>query len=923
MKKFYEKALPRQGVYCVTGIKDGKAHNLFADTHEQLYEHIDDLVKDGANVFVAPNSFKSFSRMADNAAYAKSFFIDLDVGEGERKYPNKVEAVKALFEFVDGKLPEPVIIDSGGGVHAYWIFDEDIPIAQWRPYARKFKEFCLKSIKIDPVVTADAARIMRCPNTYNYKTNPPKPTKFIYDEINEYSFDEFKEFLGEIELDLSDILASAEKGLDEDTRKLFGGENFSTEFSVIAKSSLSGSGCEQIKYAIVNAATLSEPVWYAALSIAQHCIDKDEAIHILSEDHPGYDRAKTIVKAKQTDGKPQSCVQFDAVNPGICEGCPQRGKITNPLFFGRTFQEAPTATDSIWKEPDGKEVPKFPPDLKPYMRGLHGGVYYLPPSSRSDDGSVEQDPPLRIFKYDLFPIKRMNSPHDGDCLLMRCLLPHDEPREFLLPMSSAGSQDQLRAILAKHGAVYDPGHSLHAIRYINKWDDYMKEVKKAELMRMQMGWTEKKDAFVLGGIEIIPDGTERPSPSSPFVKGISKLLHPLGDYKKWQDAFNKLNKPGFEMHAFGGLMGFGSILMNYTSTSGAVVSFTGDSGCGKTGALYACLSIWGQPKELSVFDATENGMVGRYLGLHNLPLGCDEVSNKKSEHLSNLIHRISHGKAKIRMQASVNAERELEYSASLLSLMTTNQPIYDKMIGFKGSPDGEVARLMEFSIIKPFGLTHDLGKEIFDVFRHNYGWAGPEFVRYCYKVGDARIKELIAEWANKFTKDFGSEAAYRFYENTTAATFTAGQLANEANIINADLNRIYRVLFDNMCSVRDSTPINKYDYKGLVTDFVHKYHRNFLIIDDVRVIQEPFNDFVGRTDVHTKRRYIPKTVMHKFLAEHQVSVRSFDAALKEEGFYIPVNKQRLSNGWKDGQKTSPIAMYCFKFDQGEDEPTTN
>ena len=99
----------------------------------------------------------------------------------------------------------------------------------------------------------------------------------------------------------------------------------------------------------------------------------------------------------------------------------------------------------------------------------------------------------------------------------------------------------------------------------------------------------------------------------------------------------------------------------------------GQSGSAKTGAMYAGLSMWGNPKDLSVFDATDNGMVGRFLGLHNIPLGIDEISNKDAKILSQLVHKISHGKAKIRMQASVNAEREHEMSASMVCIMTTNQ----------------------------------------------------------------------------------------------------------------------------------------------------------------------------------------------------------------------------------------------------------
>ena len=49
------------------------------------------------------------------------------------------------------------------------------------------------------------------------------------------------------------------------------------------------------------------------------------------------------------------------------------------------------------------------------------------------------------------------------------------------------------------------------------------------------------------------------------------------------------------------LQGFGSVVMNNTSTNGITVSLTSsDSGSGKTGALNAALSIWGNPIDLSV-----------------------------------------------------------------------------------------------------------------------------------------------------------------------------------------------------------------------------------------------------------------------------------------------------------------------------------
>ena len=156
LKQFYEKALPSQGIYCVCGIdKTGKATNHFADTLDDAINIINNLKGRGQNVFVAPNSFKSHSRRGENALFSRSFFIDLDVGKG---YDTKKDAVDALNTFMEVQgFPPPAVIDSGNGIHAYWMFDEDVPVAIWKVYAEKFKTFCLdNNLLIDRVVTADA-----------------------------------------------------------------------------------------------------------------------------------------------------------------------------------------------------------------------------------------------------------------------------------------------------------------------------------------------------------------------------------------------------------------------------------------------------------------------------------------------------------------------------------------------------------------------------------------------------------------------------------------------------------------------------------------------------------------------------------------------------------------------------------------------
>ena len=777
LKQFYEKALPTQGVYCITSIgTDKKVSNKFAETLDDVFAQIETFKKKGANTFVALGTFEGYSRKADDCLFVRSFFIDLDVG-AEKDYQSKGDAHTALYKLVgETGLPDPVVIDSGGGIHAYWIMDEDIPKDIWKPAAEIFKTICLEHIAIDPVVTADAARIMRAPETFNHKFDPPEPTSVVSDEIHVYSWTEFKSFLyGDVDeiiqsprsQESEDILASVSKGIDEDTKAILKLDNFAKTFEVLAEKSLEGTGCAQIVHILVNAKKLEEPLWHAGLSIAKFCDDGATAIHKMSEDYTGYTYAKTEEKAA-TIPAPRTCEWFIDSYPSRCEGCQHRGKITSPIVLGKQFKPAPATNkeDAIWEVPHTQKVPDFPEYLYPYVRGVNGGIYFVPPAKVDKKGVKHQDDPVLILSSDLYPLTRMISPHDGECLQMRYELPHDGFRDFLLPMKSVYAKEAFKAITTSNGVLFASVNDQHLMNYIIKWGQYLQTTDKALQMRMQMGWTEErtsdnsnwdKRSFVIGKKEYTLSGEILDAPSSPFVRGLSKHLTQAGTFARWRESMDYLNKPEFELHAFASMCGFGSPLMPYTSTSGVTVSLTGRSGNAKTGAMYGGLSIFGHPKDLSVVKATDNGLTGRYLGLHSLMFGLDEVGDKKPEELGQLIHNVSHGKAKIRMQGSVNAEREYEMSASLIAMLTNNHSVYGKLDSLKASPDGEAARVIEFLIHRPSLLNQDgkMGKYIFDAFRFNYGHAGPMYIKEILKGGDNYVLDHIAKWDERFEKDFG------------------------------------------------------------------------------------------------------------------------------------------------------------------------
>lgn len=910
INEFYKKVLPTEGVYCVATIKDRVKH-YFVESVEEIEPKVEELKsKEDQNIYIALGSFDGYSRKADNALYFKSLFIDLDVGE-EKDYSTKQEAEEALDKFIeDNHFPRALKLDSGRGIHAYWILNEQIAKSQYVSYSEKLRDYCLdKGLRIDRAVMADPARIMRCPNTLNMKDNPPTQTKLISREIPTYDIEDFKTYLGEVKTSLDNILIEAKGPLTEDQKSILKLDNFQSNFKTIAIKSLKDKGCGHIKQMITDPNNISEPLWYAGLSIAQHCDDRNTAIHNLSEGHRDYNKEVTERKANQTQDKPQSCKIFNELVTGVCDKCEHQGKITNPLALGKEFKPAPTTGEMVTSTKTG--LVGLPKDLGPFRYGKNGGIYFQPPVVFDEDGNPQAKDPILVSTYDLYPIKRIYSVHDGECLLMKVHLPNDPEREFMLPMKNLYALDKFREIITSVGIIYNPNNQQgkYLMTYLYEWGQYLIAKDRAEIMRMQMGWTPDKEAFVIGSQEITKTGEVLNSPTSPLCRSIAKHLVPVGSYETWKEAVNKLNTPSLELHAFTLLAGLGSVLMNRTPTSGVTISLTGDSGAAKTGALYGSLSLWGNPKDLSVLEATENGMTGRYLALHNLPFGLDEVGNTHGRILSQLIHKISQGKSKIRMQASVNAEREHEMSASLIAIFTSNHSLYDKLSTIKKDPNGEVARLIEFSMRKPqlFIDNPSSGIEIFNTFRTNYGWAGPDFIQNLFKYSETELISLTDKWTKKFKEDFGDDTVYRFYESLIVATFTAGEIALKAKIVDLELDRIYKRVVGEMINIRDNViRINSVDYESVLGEYINAHQTGILALENNQVTMEPRSNLVVRADLDKALIYIEKKHFRTYLTENGVSTNEFVFQMKEKGYTIKDKKLRMGTGWKPATGFSPV-----------------
>jgi hypothetical protein len=320
--EFLSLVLPPTGQYCVVGLgTDKKPKQVFVESIDEVSDYADAMVHKGYDAYFALANFQSDEgRTVANAKELNSFFIDIDCG-ANKAYADQTEGIQALQKFLastDFTKPT-VVVNSGRGLHAYWVLEQPISREEWKPIAERFKALCQEhKFEADPAVTADVARILRIPETLNFKDpDNPLPTK-VLKAGKRVSLSAFSEKLPVI--DLLDIPGKKPftRQMDPMTLALMG--NYQSKFKTILIKSVNGEGCEQIANAFRNQDVLEEPLWRAALSIANACVDGSVGIHKISEQHPDYSANRTIKKANETKG-PYTCATFKTLNPSACEGC--------------------------------------------------------------------------------------------------------------------------------------------------------------------------------------------------------------------------------------------------------------------------------------------------------------------------------------------------------------------------------------------------------------------------------------------------------------------------------------------------------------------------------------------------------------------------------------------------------------------------
>ena len=105
--------------------------------------------------------------------------IDTRVPGGRTNLPSSQEEARDWLEQLDN--PPSMVVDSGRGLHAYWILDTPLSppgSIRWFQAGVLAPLAARQGWSFDD--TSDSARVLRLPGTLNHKTEPPAPVELLY-----------------------------------------------------------------------------------------------------------------------------------------------------------------------------------------------------------------------------------------------------------------------------------------------------------------------------------------------------------------------------------------------------------------------------------------------------------------------------------------------------------------------------------------------------------------------------------------------------------------------------------------------------------------------------------------------------------------------------------------------------------------------
>lgn len=799
LDQFLHLTLPQGGNYfvCYTTI-GGKfipvRCSTLGDTALEIRKH----AKLRQETWVGIGSFGN--RRTDTDAKRKlAFYCDIDCGP-EKQYDNKKDAVEALKSAVrrsQDPIPSPtIILDSGNGFHLYWVLEVPISPQEWRDLAMRLRTALAKAnLKVDDTVTTDVARILRPPETWNVKDpNNHLPVKVLrYEPKYTYTREHFYLVLPPAD-DMAPPLSASQSA--SPTKVVMPGDitDLTDGINLSPFSNLNDTEKKRVVGDMLG--LLSKPKYY----------DKYD---------PWMKIGKGLMDAADMCSAPDARAEWR----DIWDKWSQQSKKYDAKYLDKKWHEQfPKMKDTgfgslvfLAKE----EGFVFPNAVR--------NVCYPDGYIATDFGTVRQaregeDHATLIFRAHLLDLFTSYHQDRGQVIEGTLYFPHSGHTTHLqTDMVSLNNASGMQGLASQLGRANIRARGVKQLAEIGDFvDAFMTQITAASKSLgtavNSFGWAKEEpeqnkpgeDAFCVGSK--IHWASGRFTLSGVQDKDIRELYSPHGSFVQWQKMFQTMLDQKRQEINLVLATPFAAPLLNFTSIHGLVISIVSrDSGTGKTTALRAAQSVWGQPQGgICALDDTVNAVTRRLEILRNLPAYWDELRmREQAREFIRLVFQLSQGKGKSRMNSAAVLQKVGQWRTIIT--VAGNEPLTDLINNMVGSTNAGMLRLMEIEAhhLPQSDVAHHL--QTFRGLDTHYGHGGERYAKWLAQNTERaeRITKVLLE---KFDAKLNATNEERFWLAGIAALAAGAHIAtNELKLVRFDMGALTRYLCDVFLDHRDKT----------------------------------------------------------------------------------------------------------------------
>ena len=711
----------------------------------------------------------------------KSFYVDWDVKPDDltKGYATHEEALSEcarLFQAIGWPAPSLAVPSGSGGFHTHHISSRILTGDEWDPIAIALRDALIShGFRGDVQCIVDRTRILRIPDTFNFKYGKPLPVTLWGKDNGDYDPQVLAALLqaaGPRPAARSHQAQATPSGLAPQSTVLgavngalndmAAGVGYTPTIEEIA------AVCPFIAHTLsTNGADCNEPLWFMALNVAVHCHDSRMVAHRLSSGHADYVISSTDAKLDERLKARRGWPQCASIAAPQCSACPKFKLGKSPINFAGIASHTPPGNPP----PNGHDELFLPVGYALNQMNLIVRI------KESGEGAQHE---IRVFNV---PLARPSVDEDHSVICFSTRSASGRNREIGLPFSDINSRQTLGSTFSKQG-IFLTEHQTKEVRdLMPAWVEKLRANNCIAKNLIPWGWTGDSRFAIAGTIY----GGPVEEKSTMEAGAVATNYTPKGTLEPWLKASRMITsakRPDLNLIL---ITAFAAPLVKFTEQKGLILSaYSVETGVGKTTALRAAQTAVGSVRGMHSLNDTIASVSAKISMVKHLPIYWDEIRpSDRYRNVPDFLFQLSSGKGRHKMSKSM----EIDDGGDWDTLMVTagNRSLIGAIRDSGKGSAANMVRVFEFTVPKAtvWAVTQEEMISTMQGLNDNYGNAGVVYAKFLGANSGRIQKDVQAMWG-WVRKRFSMTDDERFLTATIVVCVLGALYASQLKLVDVD-----------------------------------------------------------------------------------------------------------------------------------------